>query len=113
MRHSIYFLKCIFIALLVIVQAPAFASSYQPFMWKLQHHAATVYLVGSIHALTPDFYPLPKAYEDAFAEADRIAVELDPEKLDPNKSARLIQSKMWLPKASPSTPIYRTAKKYN
>lgn len=98
MRHSIYFLKCIFIALLVIVQAPAFASSYQPFMWKLQHHAAIVYLVGSIHALTPDFYPLPKAYEDAFAKADRIAVELDPEKLDPNKSARLIQSKMWLPK---------------
>ncbi|WP_197478897.1 TraB/GumN family protein [Marinomonas atlantica] len=67
-------------------------------MWKLQHKAATVYLVGSIHALTPDFYPLPKAYEKAFSEADRIVVELDPEKLHPKKSARLIQSKMWLPK---------------
>lgn len=96
MRHLI-FLKCILITLLVIAQVTAFASTDQPFMWKVQYRAATVYLVGSIHALTPDFYPLAQAYEEAFSEADRIAVELDPTVLDPHKSARLVQSKMWLP----------------
>lgn len=98
MRLHSLFSKFIFIALLVIAQASAIASSYQPFMWKVQNQGATVYLVGSIHALTPDFYPLPLAYQEAFANADRLAVELDPDNLDPYKSSRLVQSKMWLPK---------------
>ncbi len=98
MRLHTLFSKFIFIALLVIAHASAIASSYQPFMWKVQNQGATVYLVGSIHALTPDFYPLPEAYQKAFASADRLAVELDPENLDPYQSSRLVQSKMWLPK---------------
>ncbi|CUB04902.1 TraB/GumN family protein [Marinomonas fungiae] len=98
MRLHTLFSKFIFIALLVIAHASAIASSYQPFMWKVQNQGATVYLVGSIHALTPDFYPLPEAYQEAFASADRLAVELDPENLDPYQSSRLVQSKMWLPK---------------
>ena len=98
MRLHNLFSKFIFIALLVIAHASAIASSYQPFMWKVQNQGATVYLVGSIHALTPDFYPLPEAYQEAFASADRLAVELDPENLDPYQSTRLVQSKMWLPK---------------
>lgn len=73
------------------------AANYQPFLWKVQNQGTVVYLAGSIHALTPDFYPLPQAYQDAFAEADRIAVELDPTTLDAQKSYQLVQSKMWLP----------------
>ncbi|WP_417552928.1 TraB/GumN family protein [Marinomonas fungiae] len=98
MRLHNLFSKFIFIALLVIAHASAIASSYQPFMWKVQNQGATAYLVGSIHALTPDFYPLPEAYQEAFASADRLAVELDPENLAPYQSSRLVQSKMWLPK---------------
>ncbi|SBS35091.1 TraB family protein [Marinomonas aquimarina] len=98
MRFNSLLPKFIFLTLLVIAQASAFASSYQPFMWKVQNQGATVYLVGSIHALTPDFYPLPEAYQEAFASADRLAVELDPDSLDPYQSSRLVQSKMWLPK---------------
>lgn len=97
MRLHYLFSKFIVITLLVIAQASAIASSYQPFMWKVQNQGATVYLVGSIHALTSDFYPLPQAYQAAFASADRLAVELDPENLDPYQSSRLVQSKMWLP----------------
>lgn len=98
MRLHHLFSKFIVIALLVIAQASAIASSYQPFMWKVQNQGATVFLAGSIHALTPDFYPLPNAYQAAFASADRLAVELDPDNLDPYQSSRLVQSKMWLPK---------------
>ncbi|MBJ7550788.1 TraB/GumN family protein [Marinomonas ostreistagni] len=87
----------VFVAV-TVGSAKADTVAYQPFMWKVQHQGATVFLVGSIHALTPDFYPLPAAYEEAFKSADRLAVELDPEQLDPNQSARLVQSKMCLPK---------------
>ncbi|MBM6551630.1 TraB/GumN family protein [Marinomonas ostreistagni] len=66
-------------------------------MWQVQHQGALVYLVGSIHALTQDYYPLPSVYQEAFAQADRLAVELNPQTLDANTSARLVQSKMWLP----------------
>ncbi|WP_162847581.1 TraB/GumN family protein [Marinomonas communis] len=98
MRPQALFFKFILVSVLVVAKAQATTSTYQPFMWQVQNQGATVYLVGSIHALTPDFYPLPAAYEKAFQSADRLAVELDPEQLDPNQSARLVQSKMWLPK---------------
>ncbi len=82
---------------LVLATASVLASTYQPFLWKVQYQRATVYLAGSIHALTEDFYPLPAAYESAFNESDRLAVELDPQALGPYRSAQIVRQKMWLP----------------
>lgn len=49
----------------------------QAMLWKLSTATATVYLLGSIHVGTPDFYPLPPAMESAFAQADVVAFEVD------------------------------------
>ena len=46
---------------------------------------ATVYLVGSIHALKASLYPLPAPIEDAFAVSDTIVVETDVINADPNE----------------------------
>ena len=35
------------------------------------------WLVGSMHLLTPDFYPLPASMEQAFAQADMLMEEID------------------------------------
>lgn len=36
---------------------------------------ATVYLLGSIHVLSRDAYPLPRRVEDAYADAERVVFE--------------------------------------
>src|SRR5829696_2922108 len=36
---------------------------------------ATVYMLGSIHLLTADAYPLPQPVQDAYADAERVVFE--------------------------------------
>ena len=49
------------------------------FMWAVRHEGApATYLVGSLHVLTPDFYPLAPAIEQAFKDARRAILESGP-----------------------------------
>lgn len=47
------------------------------FMWEVESNGNTVYLVGSMHIADDSFYPLRKEFEEAFAEADYLGVEID------------------------------------
>jgi uncharacterized protein len=47
------------------------------FLWEVKSATNSVYIFGSIHAATPDMYPLPQAVEDAYHRADRLVVEAD------------------------------------
>jgi uncharacterized protein YbaP (TraB family) len=47
------------------------------FFWTATGHEATVYLLGSVHVGSADFYPLDPAIEEAFAASGVLAVELD------------------------------------
>lgn len=55
-------------------------------MWKVTNTAGhTLYLVGSMHALTQKDFPLPAAYNQAFEESDRLVEELNLKKLSPRE----------------------------
>lgn len=47
------------------------------FLWKATGKQGAVYLVGSVHMLTKDFYPLSPALESAFKESDLLVEEAD------------------------------------
>lgn len=47
------------------------------FLWRAQQGDATLYLLGSVHVGSPEFYPLPASVESAFDSADTLAFELD------------------------------------
>jgi uncharacterized protein YbaP (TraB family) len=47
------------------------------FMWKAQKDGAAVYLLGSVHALKEDAYPLPAVIEAAFDRSDVVVFEVD------------------------------------
>jgi uncharacterized protein YbaP (TraB family) len=48
------------------------------FMWKATSPShRVVYLVGSVHVLTADYYPLDPAFEEAFKSSDVLVEELD------------------------------------
>jgi uncharacterized protein YbaP (TraB family) len=47
------------------------------FMWKAQKDGAAVYLLGSVHALKEDSYPLPAVIEAAFDQSAVVVFEID------------------------------------
>ncbi|HEX9583651.1 MAG TPA: TraB/GumN family protein [Gammaproteobacteria bacterium] len=52
------------------------AATEGPF-WKVSGANGTAYLFGSVHFGTDEIYPLDAAVENAFARADRLAVEVN------------------------------------
>ena len=47
------------------------------FLWKVSGATGAVYLVGSVHLLNKDFYPLSDGFETAFKESDLLVEEVD------------------------------------
>lgn len=47
------------------------------FLWSFEGPGGSGYLLGSIHLLKKEFYPLPSAILNAFAECRALAVEAD------------------------------------
>jgi len=71
------------------------AAEAKTFAWKATGKGGVVYLIGSIHVMTPDFYPLNPALEAAFKEADLLVEEVDmAEMLDPAAQMRILSRGM-------------------
>ena len=63
------------------------AAHAQPALWALSDDDSTVYLLGSVHILTADHYPLSEAIETAYAAAEVLAFELDADEAARSASA--------------------------
>src|SRR6476620_4766568 len=64
------------IALAVIAHSGTAAAS-RNFIWKVSGKQNAIYLVGSIHMLTKDYYPLNPALDSAFKDSDLLVEEAD------------------------------------
>jgi uncharacterized protein YbaP (TraB family) len=64
-------------ALVATLLAAASGAADRSFLWKATRGQSTVYLVGSVHMLSKDYYPLSPALEAAFRDADLLVEELD------------------------------------
>jgi uncharacterized protein YbaP (TraB family) len=63
---------------LALVLGPATTAHARDFLWKVTGKTGgSVYLVGSVHLLTQDFYPLSAALDRAFKESDLLVEEAD------------------------------------
>ena len=51
--------------------------SSRSFLWELDNNGEKSYILGSIHMLKKDVYPLKKELEEAFSNCDILAVEAD------------------------------------
>ena len=47
-------------------------------VWKVTSSTGTLYIAGSVHALRSSDYPLPAAYDQAFARSTELYFETDP-----------------------------------
>jgi uncharacterized protein len=53
------------------------AAQARNFGWKVTSPQGAVYLIGSVHLLTRDFYPLNPALEKAYQDSDLLVEEVD------------------------------------
>lgn len=63
------------------------AASADSGVWMMQGAANRVYIAGSIHLLRPENSALPVALERAYADAERLVLELDLDDLDQSQLA--------------------------
>ena len=64
------------------------------FMWKVTSDSGgEAYLLGSVHMMKKDIYPLPKEMEDAFARSKFLVLEADESKLDQAKMQKMVMEK--------------------
>lgn len=62
-------------------------------LWKISSKQGTLYLLGSIHLLKKEAYPLNKAIENAFSNAERLVLEVNLEEMNSQDAQRLLLSK--------------------
>jgi uncharacterized protein YbaP (TraB family) len=65
------------IAITLLVLAPLQAAPPRNFIWKATGKQGALYLVGSVHLLTKDFYPLSTALDAAYKDSDLLVEEVD------------------------------------
>ncbi len=76
---------CLYIILIIILAVHVYAdtadasdpSANPLYMWHTSYGDAEMYMLGSIHILTEDFYPLPDVIENLSYRADLLVLEAD------------------------------------
>ncbi len=66
-------------------------------LWKVEGKSNTVYLLGSVHLLKQDHYPLAAPIESAFSASKVVAFETDMEKMEQPETQFKLLSKAGLP----------------
>lgn len=65
--------------------------------WKVQGAKCSVYLLGSVHVLKPEHYPLPAVFESAFSNATVVVFETDIGAMTKPETQMKLMSKAQLP----------------
>lgn len=77
------------------------ASAVRPatrgFVWTIERDGQSGWLVGSLHMMTPDAYPLPPYLESAFMSAEVVIEEADPDELKTPEAAADIMRRAFYP----------------
>ena len=71
-------MRIIAIAIVAVLAVLPVQAQGKHFLWKVEAPGGAVaYLLGSLHVLTADSYPLPAVIEKAFAESKTLVEEVD------------------------------------
>lgn len=62
-------------------------------LWKIHSKSNTVYLLGSVHMLKPEDYPLDKSIENAYERSSQLFFEVDLDSVDKEKLQQLTIAK--------------------
>lgn len=66
------------------------------FLWKVESKSAAVYILGSLHALKREMYPLPEKMEDAFSKSEVLVVEANINDLPPEGILGMLEGALYM-----------------
>jgi uncharacterized protein YbaP (TraB family) len=78
-------------------QAPRTATTTRHSLWKVQGKRNAVYLLGSVHVLKPENYPLPAVMESAFTNSPVVVFETDMGEMEKGETQMKLLGKAQLP----------------
>ncbi|MGO9953516.1 MAG: TraB/GumN family protein [Dissulfurispiraceae bacterium] len=71
------FRSLLIVFLLNLASVHAVSASEKVFMWKIDSPKATVYILGTVHMMAKEMYPLDSRIESAFKKSDAYALEFN------------------------------------
>ena len=81
---------CTFLSIAYAQEDPQFKGRNN-FLWSLETGKNTIYLLGSLHILKSDSFPLGKEIEEAYIDCKKIVLETDLDRInDPDFQAKMI-----------------------
>ncbi|MBN2653874.1 MAG: TraB/GumN family protein [Nitrospirae bacterium] len=89
--HLFFFIFCI-ICMAAAGSVSLAAEKQQNFLWRVTAPNSTAYILGSIHLMKPEMYPLNPVIESAFRSSDSLVVEVNLTALDISKAAGVISA---------------------
>jgi uncharacterized protein YbaP (TraB family) len=94
--RSLTFLLALHLIPLASAQQKSAGTATRHSLWKVQGKS-TVYLLGSVHALKKENYPLPAVIDTAFSNSPVVVFEADPGALEDPATAFKLMAKGKLP----------------
>jgi uncharacterized protein YbaP (TraB family) len=79
----------------VLIQE-SLAQAKKTFLWKVQSKTSTVYILGSIHYLKKEMYPLDEKIESAFGKSDNLVVEANINNTQKGDTQKFAESALYL-----------------
>lgn len=69
---------CFLLLLVISCTSPGSQPEGDPLsLWQIDHGESRVYLLGSVHALKPEHYPLSNTIEEAYEQSETTVFEID------------------------------------
>ena len=99
------------VTLLITPLAAQANATGQHMLWRVESNGNVMYLLGSVHALRTEDYPLAEAYEEAYQQADRVMLEINPLHDTPETIQRLSQELGFIPEGE-SLQAYLSTESY-
>ena len=93
-RRISRFLKApIELGFLLALLAGELSAQEKSFLWKVNSDQNSLYILGSIHLLKKEAYPLKKNIEDAFEQTKKLVLEIDLRSANAEKIQQLMRQK--------------------
>jgi uncharacterized protein len=83
-------LLCLFLSLsLALIFASQAYAQDKHFLWHVQFKGKSAFILGSVHVMKKEHYPLGRMIDNAFNQSEALAVEFNITALDPDALQRL------------------------
>jgi uncharacterized protein YbaP (TraB family) len=88
---AVFYLLAVLTVLLAAPQQPR--AQDKSFLWKVQSAKSSLYILGSIHFLKKENFPLKKTIENVFTSAKKLVLEIDLETATPERAQQITLEK--------------------